>query len=280
MMRWLRGAAAALTLVVVVVALAFPTDAVVRWAIVRLTPPGAPFVVFRRAVLRPWGLRLDDVAVRRPDGTALVGADWFRLRPSLWGLVRDRTGRPWRLATAICRGRIDATVAADGPANRVDLSWQDIDLGDCPPLATNDVALAGHTDGDARIRLASGTPPSGAGEVRFRDASWSLPRPLIDLHVLHAEAASVRWDLQDSRLVLDAVDLRGPELEVTGRATFRLAGSLGRSGLDLRLLVLAGPEAPGGLRLLIDGLPLAHADPPLARRLVVTGTVDEPQVTR
>jgi len=279
-MRWLRAAAAIVTFVVVVVAVAFPTDEIARWAIARFTPPTGPVLVFRRAVLRPWGLRLDDLAVRRRDGTAIVSVDWFRFRPSLWGFVHDRTGRPWSLATAVCAGRIDATVRADAAATLVDLEWRDLDLGNCPPLAPARLTLAGQAAGTATVRLLPDARPTAVGEVSIRDAMWSLPRPLLDLETIHADSARVRWDLSNSGLILDAFDLRGRELEATGRGTVRLTGSLGRSGLDLRLRVLPGPEAPSGVRLLIDRLPLASGDDPLARSLVVTGTIDAPQVAR
>ena len=37
-----------------VVALTFPTDALVRWALTRALPPGGPRLEFDHATLRPW----------------------------------------------------------------------------------------------------------------------------------------------------------------------------------------------------------------------------------
>src|SRR5262245_61655718 len=96
MRRVLLFAGAVVAVFTAVLILTFPTDVLMRRAVERLTPAGAPRLVFEHARLRPWGLRLDQVALERPDGSALVDADWLMLRPSLAGLARDWSGRPWR----------------------------------------------------------------------------------------------------------------------------------------------------------------------------------------
>ena len=82
-MRRLRGILAGLALAAVaffvVLALTFPTDAIVHWAIARALPAGGRAVMFERAHLRPWGLELDGVEVRNPDGSVVVHADWLTL---------------------------------------------------------------------------------------------------------------------------------------------------------------------------------------------------------
>src|SRR5262249_38320317 len=119
----------------------FPTDELVRQAVARLSHPGGPTLVFRRAVLRPWGLRLDEVAWRSPDGTALAAADWVRVRPSPWGLLHlDYLGRPWAVFAGLCQGTIDASVDPQPTSLAVTASWQNLHLDDRAGLAPTDLA--------------------------------------------------------------------------------------------------------------------------------------------
>ena len=99
----------ALAIIALVVAVAgvigmltFPTDALVRGLLAQIPLPVQ--VTFAEAHLRPNGLRLDDVHVVRSDGQPALDAEWLRLRPSLWGLWRDRTGQPWSIVAATCIG--------------------------------------------------------------------------------------------------------------------------------------------------------------------------------
>src|SRR5204863_4193065 len=135
--RRLRGMLAGLALAtlafVVVLALTFPTDALVRWALTRALPAGGRAVGFERAHLRPWGLELDGVEVRNPDGTVVIHADWLTLRPSLSGLVGDgHTGRPWHARMGVCAGTVDALADRDTTGDVANVTWTDINLAGCP----------------------------------------------------------------------------------------------------------------------------------------------------
>ena len=279
MRRWLRLAAATVGALAIVAVLTFPTDRLVRWAVSRVTPPSGPFLVFRRAVLRPWGLRFDEPALRRPDGSALVVLDWLRVRPSLRGFLRDRTGRPWHVVLGACGGTVEGDIDAEGGAPRVVATWTDVDLAHCPPLAIKGGALAGHTTGTATVRVPTGGQPSGAGELTFRNAAWQVDQPSTPgLDALHADRATLKWNLHEGRLTLEHLDLRGPELEVRGTGTARLTGNMRRSPLDLDLTVAPGPDLPEVLAPYLERLPPATDAPPPARSLVVRGTIDAPRV--
>ena len=54
-------AAVALAVFVAVIAVTFPTDAILRALIARVTPSGSLSVSFAHAHVRPWGLRVDGV---------------------------------------------------------------------------------------------------------------------------------------------------------------------------------------------------------------------------
>jgi type II secretion system protein N len=250
---------------VLALALTFPTDSLVRFALDRVAPGS---LVFARARLRPWGFRLDGVGFRRPDGATFVGADWLTLRPSLAGLLRDWTGRPWHAEAASCSGELDGVLDRDGTGNVLGLTWKDVDLGHCPPLAVPGETLTGVTAGSARIRSAA----SGDGQLALRTLSWSGARRIVaGAPLLHADTAEATWRLEGRQLTLGSLALHGPELDVTGSGTVRFADTLGHSAVDLVLSIAAGRGAPPDIRDLIGRLP---AGP----RVLVTGTVEMPLV--
>lgn len=273
------GGMAALALVVfgAVLALTFPTDALVRSLLARLLPPGGPALDFARASLRPRGLRLEQVTLRRPDGRALASLDWLRLRPSLLGLVSDHTGRPWRVALGACGGTVEATLAAEDGADVARIAWRQVDLGNCPPLGMTGEAIAGLAEGSATLRRVPARPLAGDGTVTIRGAAWRAAGRVPGLDVLHADPALVRWRLAEGRLVLDGIDLHGPELAASGSGTLRLARALGDSALDFRLALLPGPATPPRVQDLLGLLPPSTAIPG-ARTLTLSGTLVAPRL--
>jgi len=253
-------------------ALLFPTEPIVRRLVARAAPPDWP-VVFRGAVLRPRGLWLTDVTFRRPDGSTVVHAESVHWSPSLIGLLRDGRGLPWHVTADVCGGTGEATVAADGPGVAVALTWHDTDLSACPPLAVAGGALAGRASGAARLVLAPRRPPAGSGRVDLERATWRGEGPLAAIGSLHAAAASVGWRLADGRLLVEALDLHGPEVSASGSGELRLTEPFEESDLTLRLALAPQADAPPLLRLL-----LATPTGVGSRLVMVGGTLAHPQV--
>jgi type II secretion system protein N len=275
--RALGVAATALVVFGVVLALTFPTDALVRALVARVTPAGTAPIEFARARLRPTGIRLDDVVVRRADGRELVRVEQATLRPSLCGLLRDGTGRPWRAVVAACGGAVDADLAADGAGQVLILAWHAVDLARCPALAMTGEAVAGIAEGTARLSLAPATGTVGIGHLRIRDAAWGTGGRIPGLATLHADAAEVDWSLGAGRVLLDRIDLHGPELSATGSGALALAGTLRRTGLDVALAITPGPAATQTVRDILGGLPPAEGDA-AARVLALGGTLGAPRL--
>lgn len=275
------GFALAVAVFAATLAFTFPTDALVRAAVARYTPPGYPTLVFARAGLRPRGLLLEQVALRRSDGYALASADWAELQLSWRGLLRDGTGRPWGIVIGACGGKLEGTIAAEGVGHAVGLSWRDLDLGGCAPLQVTGEAIEGVAEGLATLRLDGGGRPAGEGNVRIRSAAWRAAGRLPGLDTLHADPALVRFTLREGRLVLDGIDLYGPDLEASGSGTLRLAGlgNLARSSLDVALAVAPGSAASPLVRDLLATLPPADTRPG-AYRLALTGTLAAPRLVR
>ena len=276
-MRVVRRALLAMLFVaalfIAVLALTFPTDAVVRRVLATATPPGGPMLTFGRATLRPWGLRLDEVSLRNPDGTIVAGADWLLVRPSLIGFLRDRTGRPWRAAGGACSGSVEAVVSAEGAASALRLDWRDLELSDCTlvPAAT---AIEGRSEGTANLTLARDTPLVGEGTANLRSARLHTAELGLPLDALHADPAFIRWALAANKITLSAIEVHGPELRVNGSGTVRLMGSLADSALNLRLVLTPGPDAPPSLQDALAQLPPAR-ETPGARLLLLVGTITD-----
>jgi len=243
-----------------VVALTFPTDALVRWALARALPPGGPRLDFDHATLRPWGVRLAPVTLRDAAGYRLA-------RPSLPGFLHDRAGRPWR-ATGVAYG---GTFAALVGREATDLEWHDLDLARMPTLKVGGERLAGTTDGAATLKGAA-----GEGTLGVRRMTWpSAARFLVGADAMPIDA-TVWWTLAGARLALDAITANGAGVEAKGTGSVRLASPLGRSALDVHLTLAPGPETSPGLRRLIADLP-PSAEGADARRLAVTGTIEAPR---
>ena len=274
--RRLGGAAVVAALLALFLFLLFPVDAVVRALLARATPAGWPAVVFRRAALRPTGLLLEDVTLRGRDGTGLAKAERVHLRPSLVGLWRDGTGLPWHVEAVVCGGDGVATVTGERAPSAMALTWDDIDLAACPPLALAAGALAGRATMTARILFA---PPAGEGTVEVRAGEWrSTAGPLLAVGTLHAERASLGWRLVGDRVAVTSLELHGPEVSAEGEGVVRLAAPLEASGLELRLAVAAAADAPDHVRALLGLLPAPAGDTAGPRRLLVAGTVASPRV--
>ena len=245
-----------------VVALTFPTDALVRRGLARALPPGGPRLEFDHATLRPWGVRLAPVTLRDAQGYRLAAADWLLARPSLPGFLHDRAGRPWR-ATGVAYG---GTFAALVGREATDLEWHDLDLARMPTLKLGGERLGGTTGGAATLKGAA-----GEGTLEVRRMTWpSAARFLVGAEAIPIDA-TVWWTLAG-----DAITANGAGVEAKGIGSVRLASPLGRSALDVHLTLTPGPDTPPGLRVLIAGLP-PSADGADARRLAVTGTIEAPR---
>ena len=249
-----------------VVALTFPTDALVRWALARVLPASGPRVEFDHATLRPWGVRLAPVTLRDPTGYRLAAADWLFARPSLRGFLHDRAGRPWHATGTAYGGTFAALVGREA----TDLEWHDFDLARIPTLKVGGERLGGTTSGAATLRGAS-----GEGTVDVHRMTWpSAARFLVGADAIPIDA-SVWWTLAGARLALDAITARGAGVEAKGNGSVRLASPVGRSALDVHVTLAPGPDAAPGLRQLIANLPPA-ADGTDAHRLAVSGTLEAP----
>jgi type II secretion system protein N len=224
-------------------AILFPTDALVRRALVR---PGWPPIAFETAHLRPGGIRLTDVGIVDGSGRAWLRAESLHLRPTLGSLIAGRGGLPWTVDGTICGGEARATVTAEGAGTAVDIAWRDADLGRCPPLAIAGGALAGRAGGTARLRLVPGALPAGDGDLVMEGAAWA-GQGLAALLALRAATASLTWRLADGRLDLDDVALTAPELIAGGRGTVTLAEPVAASALALDLVLEPSGGALGAL---------------------------------
>jgi type II secretion system protein N len=262
--------AAATAVFGVVLTLSFPTDELARWGLARAPLPDGRFITFERAHLRPWGLVLDGATLRRPDGGALYAADWLRLRPA-WSRP------PLRLAAGLLGGTVDARLGTDGGAQTIELTWADLDLGRLLAALQRGDRVSGRASGSTGLRLTAGDAPSGSGELVLRDAVWHPSLGALADAPVHAEHATLRWDLADRRLSVAAFDLQGQEMHLAASGHIQVAAALDASTLDLHVSLTPQPGMPEQMRQLLDGLPRG-ADG--TRDFVLAGTLDAPRIAR
>ena len=254
--RVLGAIVAVLIVFVLALALFFPTEDVGRRAVVEATPPGWPTPIFARAGLRPTGIVLDDVTFRDPTGAAVLHAGRLHVMPSLVSLLRGGNGLPLTIGFEdVCQGQGKATVTPEGDATAVDLVFDQADLASCPPLAIAGCALKGRAAGTAQLRLAPAGGIEGAGEVALTRASWRGANAFAQLFT---DSAAVRWRLQGGRLTLDGIDIRAPQLAISGSGIVRLADPVAASRVDFDMTMGSAPGA-GGNPFTVAGT-LAHPE--------------------
>jgi type II secretion system protein N len=271
-MRTAFVSAAAVALFAVVLGVSFPTDQVARWALARALLPEGRFLTFQRAHLRPWGLLLDGATLREPDGGPLYQADWLRLRPSWSGLVRDRLGRPWRVAAGVLGGTIDANLGLDDGAQTIELTWADLDVERLLATLRRPERLSGRSSGSTGLRVAEGAPASGSGEMVLRDAVWQPPLDVLADLPLHADRATLRWGLADRRVEVASFDLHGREMNLAASGQVHVADGT----LALHVTLTPLPGMPARLRQLLEGLPRGTDG---TRDFLLAGTLDAPRIT-
>ena len=244
-------AIATLILVVggVVGALTFPTDALVRAALDRMPLPDRLQLTFEAAHLRPNGLRLEQVHVVRPNGQPAFDAEWVRLWPSLWGLWRDRTGRPWTIAASTCQGTIEVEIGVEPRRTPITVSLEHVEIASCLPYVLPQVEANGRVDGRVRVVVGGSDRPASEGrlELTSLDATSSdfdaqgtgvarllagLDDSVLDLRVAMTPGRTMAPRL---RRYLDAIV--GPAPATRGTRTFRIQGTL----RDPRLIAIATP---------------------------------------
>ncbi len=272
-MKWLVRFGVVVAVFLVVLAFTFPTTEIVRWALAQVTPADTT-ITFTEASVRPWGLRVDGVAVRASDGRRILDAPWLRMRPSVLGFFRNGMGQPWHVGAGLCLGSVEGSLESDANAQVLGATWEDIDLGTCLPMIGSPFAMSGRSTGTIDLRILPAGPESGSGELRLRGAAWAPPLPDLEDVVLHADTALVTWSLAGPTLTLTEVAADGPELTLAASGTVRLdPRNRGASALRLKVTLTPRADAPDLLRDLLDGLP--HRDG--TYDFLLTGTIDAPR---
>ena len=264
----------------VVGALTFPTDALVRAALDRVSLPDHMQLTFEAAHLRPNGLRLEQVHVVRPNGRPAFDAEWVRLWPSLWGLWRDRTGRPWTIAASTCQGTIEVEIGVEPRGTPITVSLEHVEIASCLPYVLPQVEAYGRVDGRGHVVLGGPDRPASEGRLELRGAAWTPGGPLDDLP-LRADAATLAGRLADGRLELTSLDATSSDFDVKGAGVARLLAGLDDSVLDLRIAMTPGRTMSPLLRRYLDAIAGPAPAAPAARgtrTFRVQGTLRDPRL--
>lgn len=277
MRRGLAIAALVAGVFAVVGALTFPTDALVHAVLARAPLPGGMQLAFTAAHLRPNGLRLDDVHVGHPGGRPAFDAEWLRLWPSLWGLWRDGTGRPWSIAAGACQGTIDVAIGVEPRRTPIEVALEHVEIGSCLPYVLPQVDAYGRLDGRLTVRVGTADPWMSDGALDLRGAAWTPGGALGDVR-FHADAGTVAWQLVEHRLEITRLDATSSDFKAVGSGLVRLADPIDDSVMDLRITITPGATMPDLLRRYF----VALAGPPPAadgtRTLRVQGALRDPRV--
>jgi type II secretion system protein N len=249
--RFLTIAGVVLVVAAVVGFLTFPTDALVRAVLDRAPLPDRMQLQFAGAHLRPNGLRLDDVHILREEGDAAFDAVSLRLRPSLWGLWQDRTGRPWTIAAETCQGAVELTIDGSPGGTSVTAALEHVELATCLPYVFRDIEAYGRVDGPFEIRVGESGVTATTGALELRGASWT-PGGFLEDTPLRADTGSLAWKYENSRLELTKIEASSKDFQATGSGLIRIVNPIDDSPVDIRLEVTPGETMPPLLRRYFD----------------------------
>lgn len=271
------GAALVIGVVFVAAVLAtLPAERIARRLLEHTSLPGGTRLAFATASFGWRGLTLHDATWEGSAGRPLLTAERLRLRPSLRGWIRDRSGRPWSVDVALCGGAARGTIERGQVGTVVRGAWSDVDVAPC--LSTlADAPPSGVASGAVTLDLAPGAP-HGRGTLQVRDAAWrpaGLPRHLP----LDARHALLDWRLVGSRLHVDRLDLDNRELEATLTGTVEVASPPHTSVLDLLLHVVPSEEMPQAHLDAFRSLAGSRPDHRGGRRFRLAGTLGAPYLT-
>jgi type II secretion system protein N len=275
-MRRLAIVAVVLGVFMLVGAVTFPTDAVVRAVLDRVPLPAGMQLAFASAHLRPTGLRLDDVHLVRSAGAPPIDAEWLRLRPSLWGFWRDGSGRPWAIAAGACQGTIDVRVGVEPRRTPVTVAFEHVELGSCLPYVLRQVDAYGRLDGTVVVRVGTADPPISDGTLELRGAAWAPGGPLEDVR-LRADAGTVVWQLAERRLELTKLETTSSDFHAVGSGLVRFLTPVDDSVIDLRITLTPGATMPPLLRRYLDAVPGTRADAQGTRTFRIQGALRDPR---
>jgi type II secretion system protein N len=274
-----RRLAAALVLGIVFVAAVLatlPAERIARRLLAHTPLPGGTRLAFVSASLGWRGLTLRDATWQGSAGSPLLTADRVRLRPSLRGWIRDRSGNPWSVDVALCGGDVRGAIERGHLGTVVRAAWSDVDLAPCLSMLA-DAPPSGMASGAATLELTPGAP-HGRGTLQVRDAAWrpaGLPRHLP----LDARHALLDWRLVGSRLHVDRLDLDNRELEATLTGTVEVASPPHTSRLDLLLHVVPSDDMPQAHLDAFRSLAGSRPDQRGGRRFRLAGTLGAPYLT-
>jgi len=240
-----------LLVAVVVGALTFPTDTIVRSIVRQIPLPLGMRVDFATARLRPSGLRLYDVHVVRLDGTSAFDALSLHLRPSLWGLWGN-DGKPWTIAAETCQGTVEVTTGESPSGKPITVVLRNIELATCLPYALPDVQAYGRLEGEMDFSEAgSGTASKGA--LTITSASWTPGGPLEE-DAIKADTGAITWRFANNRLEFTKIAASSEDFQATGSGIVRFTTPFDASPLDIRLEVTPGRTMPETLRRYFDAI--------------------------
>jgi type II secretion system protein N len=276
MRRRLAIAGLVMAVFCVVGALTFPTDALVQATLDRVPLPDRMKVSFTSASLRPRGLRLEQVHVVREDGGPAFDAEWLRLRPSLLGLWRDGTGRPWSIGAGTCQGTIEATIGVERRATPIAVTLDNVELASCLTYVRR-VDAYGRVSGMVNARIETEDPYGSDGALDIRGAAWKPGGPLEDLP-LRVDAGRLVWQLAERKLELTTIDASSSDFRASGRGLVRFHTPVDDSVIDFRIAVTPGSTMPLLMRRYFDAIPGSPPGAGGTRTFRLGGTLREPRV--
>ena len=278
MKRFLTIVGVVLVVAIVVGFLTFPTDALVRTVLERAPLPDRMQLQFAGAHLRPSGLRLDDVHIVRDGGDTAFDALSLRLRPSLWGLWQDRTGRPWTIAAETCQGAIELSIGTAPAGTALAAMIQSVELATCLPYVFPQVQAYGRLDGTFDVDLADGGGATASkGALEIKSASWTPGGPFEDT-AFRADTAALTWQFGNGRLELTKIESAGKDFQASGSGVIRIVSPIDDSPIEIRLDVTPGATMPPMLRRYFDafqgGAPTAQG----TRSFRIQGPLRDPRL--
>jgi type II secretion system protein N len=263
--------------------LAFPVDAL-RRMLAASVETRTPLTLAIGDLSVGWGAGVSarQVVLGWPSGgrtLPLFAADHVDLDVALWSMAFGRLDA--RFAGEAYGGRFDGRLAGprDGPGETVLVTLDGLDLARHAGLASAArVVLAGRLSGEVRVTGAATARPSGYIRLRVDSGSVrELPMIATSLPEVGIERATASARLEGGRLEVEGIEVRGPEVTLTGSGQIGLRDPVVGSTLNVTLRLRPERRFPPTLRQLL-GVFARNQDASGAFGFVLLGTLGGPEV--
>lgn len=220
----------------------FPSDAISEYFQSRFNRafPDYRLSIDNVSLYPPFALEFSRPRVSVAHGDSWqVTIDKFRLMPEILSFLRGDPGCLFsaRIYGGDLKGRMDFPEGIRKASYTAELEFRDLKIGESRALSGPAMHhMEGLLNGHIRFSSKSGFFKDGAGDgvLNISDGYFSLPESLPGLEAVYYQSLKVEMTVDNMRLQLRGLELRGEEMSATASGSLFLNKDFSMSNLNIR----------------------------------------------